>query len=92
MASRMTTGVSPRPGSGLNGANLRVIWDDLVRGFPVARAMANLDHFMTRHIEQLMWLRSSFDRPGFTPEGPDWNMVFGDHLNEIRDKPFPHLD
>jgi hypothetical protein len=53
--------------------------------------MANLDHFMTRHIEQLMWLRSSFDRPGFTPEGPDWNMVFGDHLNEVRDKPFPRL-
>jgi hypothetical protein len=35
----------------LNGANLRVVWDNFICGFLVAGAMADLDHLMLGNIE-----------------------------------------
>jgi hypothetical protein len=35
----------------LNGANLRVVWDDFCCGFLVAGAMADFDHLMPRNIQ-----------------------------------------
>ena len=40
-----------RTGSVLNGANLRVVWDDFCCGFLVAGAMADFDHLMPRNIQ-----------------------------------------
>jgi hypothetical protein len=77
-------------GSVLNGANLRVVWDDFICGFLVTRAVADLDHLSPGNIEQLMWLRSSFDCSGFSPKRPAGNLVFSDHFYEIRDKPPAH--
>jgi hypothetical protein len=77
-------------GSVLNGANLRVVWDDFICGFLVAGAMTDLDHLSPGNIEQLMWLRPSFNSSGFPPERSDGNLVFGDHFDEVCDKTSPH--
>lgn len=70
-------GFSKSLGSVPNGANLRVIWDNFISVFLIARAVTDFDHLVTRNIEQLMGLRSSFDGSGFSPERSIWNLVFG---------------
>jgi hypothetical protein len=35
----------------VNGANLRVVWDDFIYGFFIAGAMADLDHLMAGNIQ-----------------------------------------
>jgi hypothetical protein len=66
------------------------VWDDFICVFLVAGAMTDLDHLSPGYIEQLMWLRPSFNSSWLPPERSDGNLVFGDHFDEVCDKTSPH--
>jgi hypothetical protein len=51
-----------------NGANSRVVWDNLSCGFLIAGAMADLDHLMPGNVHYLVRIWPSFHRSGFSSE------------------------
>jgi hypothetical protein len=73
-------------GTDPNGANLRVVWDDFIHGFLVARAMADFDHLMPGNIQKLVRFRSSFHGSGFSSEWSAGNLVFGDQFGQVRNQ------
>jgi len=67
-----------------------VFWADFICSFLVEEAMVDFDQLSPGEIEELMQIPSSFDCFGFSPKWPAGNLVFGDHLDEVRDNPPPH--